>query len=348
MDPKPGSRMTPPGLSVIIPTYNRLPVLQRCLEALRVQTLDRSSFEIIVIDDGSRDGTRSFLTEQSDVRVWLQPRNSGPAAARNAGIRMAEGEIVLFIGDDIYLRRDALALHQEAHARENTDGKLAVLGYCPWWENAEVTPLMRCVMDGRVFPQFHYYAIKDRSNLHYSYFYTSNVSVSRSLLDRYGMFDESFRHAMGEDGELGLRLQRAGLRIEFRPEIVGYHDHPTSYASVRRRARVSGEVSYLLYEKHPEIAGRLWLDEWSPRQHATMRLKRHLAERVMDPLLTFADERRLESRLVWGAWNWALQVHKTGAFIDTARRRRGGTSALAPKGPGVGSASGSTAARAAQ
>ena len=314
--------MSMPRLSVVIPTYNRRPALERCLEALREQTLDRHQFEVVVVDDGSSDDTRQFLAEQPDVRVWYQPENAGPAAARNAGVRIAQGEIVLFIGDDIFLQNDALERHLAVHADENHDGKLAVLGYCPWSNESEMTPLMRCIMDGTVFPQFQYYAINDRDDLPYSYFYTSNISLSKRMLEEHGLFDERFRYAMGEDGELGFRLQRAGLRIVYRPEIVGHHDHPTSYHSLCRRARISGEVSYLLCEKHPEIGDAPWLDQWTSRQHMTMRLKRQLVERLMDPLLGLADEKRLNGRILWRVWNWALDVHKTGAFIDTATRRR--------------------------
>ena len=84
-----------PGYSVVIPTCNRLDILQRCLHCLERQTLPRDRFEVIVVDDASTDGTADFLAGYHPpftLRTIVMPRRGGPGKARNAGIRAARGE----------------------------------------------------------------------------------------------------------------------------------------------------------------------------------------------------------------------------------------------------------------
>src|SRR5580765_1261090 len=129
-------------LSVVIPTYNRRTSLERCLDALRAQTLPRANFQIIVIDDGSTDGTNELMECAPDICFFRQPRNAGPAAARNVGIRAAQGDWLLFLGDDTFAAPDALQRHLDAHA-QTPGAHIAALGNVEWWEGNPVTPLMR-------------------------------------------------------------------------------------------------------------------------------------------------------------------------------------------------------------
>ena len=100
--PVAGGQATP-RLSVVIPTYNRVERLTKVLSALAKQTVARCEFEVIVVSDGSTDGTDEYL-ENVDLPyrlVYSRQPNTGPSAARNHGTRLATGEIVLFIDDDV-------------------------------------------------------------------------------------------------------------------------------------------------------------------------------------------------------------------------------------------------------
>ncbi len=134
-------------VSVIVPTYNRVERLQRVLAALEGQTVSLDSFEVIIVSDGSTDGTNDFLqTVDSDLRLTaVFQANSGAAAARNNGLRHAKGALVLFIDDDVVPAPQLLAEHLRFHERRGDD--LAVLGpmltpggfdMVPWvrWEQA--------------------------------------------------------------------------------------------------------------------------------------------------------------------------------------------------------------------
>ena len=97
--------MSPPPITVVIPTRNRAPVLERCLKSLAGQTGEAPGFEIIVVDDGSTDETAVLLARLASkvpvpLRFFRQPTPRGASAARNLGVREASGEIVVFIDDD--------------------------------------------------------------------------------------------------------------------------------------------------------------------------------------------------------------------------------------------------------
>jgi GT2 family glycosyltransferase len=253
----------PVEISVIIPTYNRVDRLVHCLTALHHQTIGQSQVEVIVVDDGSSDDTPDRLcpfVSAGFIRYFRQS-NSGPARARNVGIRAARGRILLFLGDDIIATPSLLEEHLAYH-RQCGDGPIAVLGFTDWSDGIDVTPLLEYGGEGS---QFSYHLIDegtvDPENLPYRFFYTSNVSISRQfMLENDLFFDEDFVYAMGEDGELGYRMQQRGLRIVYNPRALAYHEHPTTFESICRRLFLKGQVAVLQAKKHPEWGDLSFLD----------------------------------------------------------------------------------------
>ncbi|MEW6680873.1 MAG: glycosyltransferase family A protein [bacterium] len=116
-------------ISIVIPTYNRKERLKQCLESIFKQDYLQEDFEIIVIDDGSSDGTEEMLKElskeQSNLRYFLQS-HKGPAAARNLGIKEARGEIIGFTDNDCVLNLEWVRKMVEAHRLSN--GAMAIGG----------------------------------------------------------------------------------------------------------------------------------------------------------------------------------------------------------------------------
>jgi GT2 family glycosyltransferase len=279
-------------LTVVIPTYNRSATLLRCLDALERQTLERSRYEIVVVDDGSTDDTHAQLRGViADRRIrFFSQTNAGPAKARNVGIDQARGDVVLFLGDDIFATPGLLDAHVRAH--RDADGPVGVLGLTEWADTIEVTPLMRLEALG----QFDYHLIRggavDAANLPFHFFYTSNASVGRAFLEQHGLrFDEEFRHAMGEDGELAFRMVKKGLRLVFRAEALAHHEHPMTFDGVCRRRRLMGQVAVMQARKHPELGDLSFLRlSWRGRlRHWTYRR----AAGLIMPILRRADHRRV-------------------------------------------------------
>src|SRR3954451_4660006 len=119
---------TTPAVSVVIPTYNRVARWPAVLEGLSSQTFERGAFEVIVVSDGSTDGTNDLLrnlTPPHDLVFEVQD-NAGPAAARNRGIELARGPLILFLDDDIVATPTLIERHVCRH--RNGRGDFAVIG----------------------------------------------------------------------------------------------------------------------------------------------------------------------------------------------------------------------------
>jgi glycosyltransferase involved in cell wall biosynthesis len=240
-----------PAFSVVIPTYERPDTLFRVLDALGRQETP-PAFEVVVVDDGSRDETPSLLAAYRAAYGFrhLCQANSGPAAARNRGVREARGERVLFLGDDTIPEAGLLAVHARAHAEPRTF-PAAVLGYTTWPRERRVSPFLHHINEYGL--QFGYGLIEDPDCVPFNFFYTSNISLSRALLLDVGLFDATFPHAAWEDIEIAYRMEKRGMRIVYRPEAVTRHYHDISFASFRRRQRKSGESAAIFFAKHPEL-----------------------------------------------------------------------------------------------
>ncbi|MCA9971067.1 MAG: glycosyltransferase family 2 protein, partial [Anaerolineales bacterium] len=213
-------------VTVILPTYNRLPRLRQVIAALETQQ-DAPPFEVVVVSDGSTDGTNEYLHAlHTPLRLTAvtQP-NRGVAATRNHGLLIATGELVLFVDDDVVPGPRLIAEHVAWHQIHGKD--VVVMGPMlsppdfamhPWvqWEQAMLAKQYADMQAGRWQPTARQ-------------FYTGNTSLRRQHLQEAGGFDASFRRA--EDVELAYRLADRGLRFLFNPDAVGYHYAERSFAS---------------------------------------------------------------------------------------------------------------------
>lgn len=242
-----------PDISVIIPTCNRLEILKRTLAALEQQE-QAPSFEVIVADDGSSDGTSDFLAsfKPSYSFHFLRQENKGPAAARNAAVKKAEAPVCALLGDDTIPDRQWLSRHAAAHAEPSGQHPKAVLGLIDWHPEIKVTPFLRYITTEGV--QFGYPNIDQPDNVPFQHFYTSNISLPTELLLKEPL-DESFPSAAWEDTELSYRLCRKhGLKIIYRKEAVVYHHHQMNLASFARRQEKAGYNAVLFYHRCPELS----------------------------------------------------------------------------------------------
>jgi GT2 family glycosyltransferase len=240
-------------------------MLRRVLGALEAQALPpQTCFEVIIIDDGSTDGTRDYLAHYQarsfDFVFRAAGVNHGPARARNEGVTLAQGELVLFTGDDIVPERDFLAVHLEAH-RRLADPRVAVLGRTIWPDDIPVTTVMRHI-DGTGAQQFAYGQIRHGSFVDYRHFYTSNVSLPLALLhEESKLFDLDFPHAAYEDVEVSYRLCRRGMRIYYTRDALGYHYHPYTVYEFAERQYRAGLMACILAIKHPDTRRQVGVED---------------------------------------------------------------------------------------
>ena len=246
----------PVGISVVIPTYQRCASLGRTLEALARQTLPATEYEVIVAIDGSDDGTKEmvagFDAPYRLASVW-QP-NRGRAAARNAGIRAAHGDLVVFLDDDMEPVPGFLLAHREAHP---PGSRRAVVGPAPIRAEATSPPIVHYRASG-------VRAHEDRLaqpgyRLGFRDVYTGNLSVSRDVLLEVGGFDESFCLYGHEDYELGLRLLKAGVELGYRADATAHQRYDKDFPALARDCIARGRTAVLFARKHPEAAPSLRL-----------------------------------------------------------------------------------------
>lgn len=242
-----------PRFSVTIPTFNRCATLEKCLASFAQQTISAKEFEVVVVDDGSSDGTEEFCEAfhpQYSFQYFRQA-NSGAGAARRKTIEHARGEYVLLCNDDTIASPDLLAEHERAHQRHARE-KIAVLGDFRYPPEA-VDRALTCYLSWHpfLFPQV---SLQPGLHAKNAYFVGCNLSLRRDAVLAAGSFDPQFRVA--EDTELGVRLRRDGFRVLFAPEAQATHLHLAfPMASLIRRAEIYGRTQWLLLRKHPQLLG---------------------------------------------------------------------------------------------
>jgi GT2 family glycosyltransferase len=217
-------------VSIVIPTYNRLARLKRVMARLDAQAYPRSDFEVIVVADGCSDGTNEYLATLGGGKSALQVtpvigENGGPAAARNRGVAVARGRLVLFIDDDVMPEPHLISEHVRTH--EELGERIAVLGPMLTPSEARLLPWVRWEQI-RLERQYDD-MVTGRWQATARQFYTGNTSLELQAVRAAGGFDTRFRRA--EDVELAYRLAAGGIRFVFNPRAVGYHYAERSYRS---------------------------------------------------------------------------------------------------------------------
>ena len=271
--------------SIVIPTYNRQPILEKCLRALENQQLRGDSvvsgYEVVLVDDGSTDGTLEWLkshsTEFPHVRSLSQD-HQGPAAARNLGVEQATGDTIIFIDSDLVVTEHFLQSHADALVQGQQqlgNDRLFTYG---WVINT-------CNFNN---PTSEPYKLTDFSA---AYFATGNVAIARKWLEKAGFFDTRFQLYGWEDLELGVRLKQLGLKLIKCPTAVGYHWHQAfALDQIPRmidREIQRGRMGVLFYQKHPTWDVRMMIQmTWLHRiLWGILSLGGRLNEHTMAPFL---------------------------------------------------------------
>jgi glycosyltransferase involved in cell wall biosynthesis len=239
---------TNPQLALVLATYNRARPLARLLNELRVQTLDRSRWELIVCVDGSTDDTMQVLEAEAarnelPLRFFRQ-ENAGQSVARHRAILEARAERVVVVDDDMGLCPEFLEEHLRAAAFSITYA--VVLGKIEPPKTWKSGPLFEAVRDHHMLLQ-----LKEMERgwvPSAAAFVTQNVSFSRELYLRVGGFDFSLR--LHEDCELGMRLERAGAKFVFDAAAYAIHYSDVgSYEKWERRQFEYGKAAVQVWNK---------------------------------------------------------------------------------------------------
>jgi glycosyltransferase involved in cell wall biosynthesis len=239
-------------LSIVIPTYNRAKRLQLCLQALARQTQHPNDFEVVVVVDGSTDGTNEMLQgliPPYPFQVLFQ-ENQGQHVARNHGIDRALGRYCLFLDDDIMAEPELVAQDLKLHRQHE---KLVGIGQMSLKISEESDWFTVSYAKGW---HRHYEELNDGIRQpSWSDCYGGNMSVARSTLLDVGGFAPDLRRS--HDIELGYRLERHGLSVAYLPQAVGFQDERKGVRELAADAERSGAAWVKLCERHPEMRSHL-------------------------------------------------------------------------------------------
>ena len=237
----------PPEISIVIPTFNRADRLRNCLDALTKQTQPASDFEVIVVDDGSSDGTAEMLEEMKPpFRLRVIPEeNRGNGAARNRGAEIATAPYLLFLDDDIVASPELVAEHLRV---QRAYGGAVVLGPYPLLVPTDGGRLVRSLAKVRV----GYFRWLEDQTPTFAHCASGNLSLPRSLFWQAGGFAVDLPRRV--DIELGYRVQELGATFVFAPRAVGAEDDRETLRERMADEELRGAVSLELWGRHPRIA----------------------------------------------------------------------------------------------
>ena len=236
-------------VSVVIPTYNRLPILKKCLDSLENQILidEFFDYEVVIVDDGSTDGTIKWLEENIQTFPHLrffEQSHGGPALGRNLGVEKSNGDLIIFIDSDLVVDKNFLMNHVNSLTQA--------------WKKQRNR---KCFTYGSVINTSNFKNPKSEpfklQDLSWAYFATGNVAIDKKVLEKSGLFDISFHLYGWEDLELGERLRNMGVKLVKCPKAIGYHWHPAlSLDQIPHLIRIEKErakMALVFYRKHPTL-----------------------------------------------------------------------------------------------
>jgi GT2 family glycosyltransferase len=258
-----------PSVSIVVPTFERRANLARLLAALAAQTHPVDDIELVVVDDGSTDGTIDWIrAARPPYRVHaITQTHRGPAAARNLGVAESRGDLIVFLDDDVVPDPGLVASHVAAHGSAKN---LAVIGPMlppqnwrrpAWirWEEQKLVRQYRALAAGKY-------------QCTYRQFFTGNASLRRDQLLAAGGFDARFVRA--EDVELGYRLWKMGTRFVFEAGARVWHYPRRSFVSWRRVPYLYGQADVAMEREKGHEVLRLALAEFGNRSSVTRGLAR--------------------------------------------------------------------------
>jgi glycosyltransferase involved in cell wall biosynthesis len=243
-------------VSVVIPSHQRREPLRRALAALAAQSADPATYEVVVAVDASTDGTGEMLAELKTPYELqaVRPTRRGRAAACNAAVAAARGEILIVLDDDMQPVVDFVERHRGHHPQGS---RRCVLGAVPV-ELGPDSPIAARYVKAKF--DAHLRRLEDPAHLELPRsFYSGNASLRAESMRAAGGFDESFGIYGNEDVELALRLRAAEVQLLYDPLAAARQEYGKDLGGLQRDTLEKGRTTVMLARAHPEVFGALRL-----------------------------------------------------------------------------------------
>ena len=233
-----------PFVSIIIPTHNRRAALWRTLAALSTQNYPADRMEVLLVADGCSDDTVIFAQKYNapwKLRV-LEQRGQGPSAARNLGATQAQGEILIFLDDDMEAVPEFVAAHVQVQSSHPKTVAVGILNSAQQSSDYFSSSLQNW-WDGKFF------RMRQLGNrFRYDDLFSGNFSIQADFFTQVGGFDPELR--CHEDYELGIRLLEAGAICQVAVAAAAFHHDTTDISRALQRRFEEGKADIYLSRKH--------------------------------------------------------------------------------------------------
>jgi len=229
-----------PRISVIVPFHNARPYLRECIDGLLDQTIGRSSYEVLFVNNNSTDGGEALVAAEPSIRM-VHESKPGSYAARNAGLREATGEVIAFTDPDCVPRPDWLERVADAMHDLRTG---IVLGF----RSAPGDGFLLKLLAEYESEKMRYIVGRGRPELFFGH--TNNMAVRRSVLDRVGAFEERMRGADTLFVQRAIELMGTGA-VTYRDDVEVCHLEVASIFTFYKKNLIYGGSNERLGEKAP-------------------------------------------------------------------------------------------------
>lgn len=247
-------------ISVVIPTYNRANRIEETIDAICNQTIELSSYEVIVVNNNSKDNTEEVLkklSEKYNNLSYVFQSRQGASPTRNKGVSRAKADIVLLLDDDMIAEKDLLEQHLKSH--ENHSG--SVLGFFEndWGDNEKkFLQYLKLSGEQNAFP------FENGEIVSYQHFYTGCISVKKDLFMKVGGFDEGFVQYGVEDIDLGYRMEFYGNKILYNKNAKTFHKYSPSFKSFKKKKLSAGKSLKYFLRKYPHLRYSFFFEPFAP------------------------------------------------------------------------------------
>lgn len=225
-------------VSVVVPVYNGSSTISRTITCLLSQNYP--PLEVIIIDDGSNDDTAQVVKAFNDKIIYRYQPNRGPAAARNAGISLAGGDLIAFTDSDCMPAADWLLTLLAGFDSP------AIAGVGGLIKSADGSWI------GEYIDEAGFLNPQSDQQAQIPYLITANACFRRDVLIEAGLFDERFRKPGGEEPELCLRIKTLGYQFRLVKDAIVFHHHRQTIANLLKTIANYGEGAFIFGQLSPE------------------------------------------------------------------------------------------------